>query len=269
MKTERPRLLPGAICDVKHTLYDNDCASEIATNQALEYARTAQSADFDVSTATRYVRETISKLKEMQEYAGDINKIKRTRKAFQIFMDEFGVELSVEQSKEMERKYTESYFDERFFYADVKRTLPELYKTCILGVNTSCDETIGKIVKEMPFIKDYFGDRITIAGETGRWTKDKASIKDTLDKMKTDPKKTLMIGDIRPDFIGANELGMPTILIKRHPITDLKRAYNEPDLTVNRFDEILCIAKLIDKEVPIEKIIKKVDEGIPIGKIKL
>lgn len=238
-------ILPGIICDVKHTMLDNDRAKYCATYAVLNYIMEKGNENLNIAGAAHYIIDLTNILKTKPGYDGDVYKTRRTAKAFSMYMEDHKVKTDNLDFGEMETIYRSTYFDDSFIYPDVKKALPKLRQICRLGINTCCDKESGELLKNLPTIKQHFGDRITMSGETGIWTKDAKSISDTLEKMGTDPKITIMVGDILADFLGANELEMPTVLIKRHPLTEVRKIYNEPGYEITRFDELIPIARKI------------------------
>ena len=253
---DNPKVLPGILFDVKHTLYDNDRATACGLMDVLNYIASMGNEGLNVEASLTYMRETKDRLKSMDEYAGDVNKEKRTRETVEIFMRDFKINTKKIKQRDMELVFINGYFDNAFFHNDVLQTLPYLKTKYIMGINTCCSDEMREHLEQLSTMK-YFGGRIV-----NRWAKDGNSIKTSLEQMGTDPEKTAMIGDILPDFRGAIENGLEPILLLRHPIDEeeienhyeIYRIFEEqPERVITRLGEIIPIMKKIDKGKPISK----------------
>ena len=223
----------GIIFDYRWTLQNADLATESARYAALEYVRKTTDPNLDVGLLAHIIKDRSAELGGLNgPLRGEENKVKREETAFRYGLERLNVDMGLLDYEKMQGIFADTYLDKNFLWEDVRKNIPILSKLYPLALNTLCDPKISGKLKETKFIKKYFRDRITtpydVDKENGHWKKDRKSMQHTINLFKDKPKNFVMVGDRLIDFPGANSIGITTVLIERHAITEIETNENKP-----------------------------------------
>ena len=178
------------------------------------------------------------------------NRIERTIEGTNVTYDDFYNKM-VEISKYNQSGYNkalEAYglktvpwnSDDEFVYPEAEYCLRELSKCYNIGI--IANQNLGSKVRldKLGLLKHI--NIVVASAEEGVAKPDLRIFQIALDRANCKPEEAVMVGDrLDNDIIPANKIGMTTVWIRQGfgGLAKPKRAFEQPDLTINNLNELL------------------------------